>query len=402
MTNFLFDGEGFEFSHLQRMAQLNNQALSLRKQQESLRVQKQIRDGINKQAAQARKSKKGSRATPQNERGLNCPHCGGELSSDAPAKLYAKCRHCASDLFWSSGRVYADQAAAEECQLLDARTANQNAAAAQRQSYLESLSKGHKKDIERLTEIASEMPAVITGAGLEANGCDKVCIKANLRNVSDRILDEVRIAFALDNNAPSFRSCRERLNPLDKVHVSFVAEGSSPEGQGSLWVSFASSSDGKVWEQSLEEARGRPRGVTNLSRKNGDGVRQPSAPDLRAGNGEPVELGVCVYACALLCATDGKVTQREGELVMKGLTWSGVERSVLKQHFVDACMRVRREGESKWLEAVTKTLANTHGGCSIGMDRTSLWRLLTSLAETEPSERESKMVLLEKIGAGFR
>ena len=405
MTSFLFDGEGFEFSHLQRLAQINGQTLSLKKQQELLEVQKQIRDELAKQAAQAAQAeelRKRSLPAPERARGPDCPHCGGELPSDATVKLYAKCRHCASDLFWSGGGVYADQATAEEAKHRAVLAAKQREAEAQRKSYLGTLSKNHKRELKRLADTASEMPVVITGGGLEIDCRGAACAKAHLRNVSDRVLDEVRVAFVSDDNHPSFISVRERINPLEKTPVSFTVEGVSSGGGGSLWVSFASSNDGQSWEQSLEDARDRPRGVMSLRLRTGEYGQKVLASDPQLSDGEFVQPGACMYACALLCAADGKVTQREVELVVEGLSWTGLEGSAIKQQFVDACKRVRKEGESKWLEVVTKTLASKQDDGSKGMPKASLRRLLLCLVASETTEDEDKAALFRTLEAGLR
>jgi len=40
---------------------------------------------------------------------LACPHCGGDLPADSPAKKYRKCRNCTADLHWYGDKVFTDE-----------------------------------------------------------------------------------------------------------------------------------------------------------------------------------------------------------------------------------------------------------------------------------------------------
>jgi DNA-directed RNA polymerase subunit RPC12/RpoP len=127
-----------------------------------------------------------------------------------------------------------------------------------------------------------------------------------------------------------------------------------------------------------------------------DGDLSGSAGTATANLNQPVQLGACLYACALLVAADGKVTPRELEIVIAGLEWSGMDREKLKQTFVDACKRVRKEGAVKWLEIVRKELVNNNS--QSGMPQDDLWTLLLVLVE----DGDDKMKLFDKVWEGLR
>jgi hypothetical protein len=80
--NWLFDGEGVEWSDCARAQSLQNQQQMLR----------HLSD-IKKQKALG-----GQRA--RRVEGSQCPHCGGMLPVDAPAKRYPVCMHCRNELIW--------------------------------------------------------------------------------------------------------------------------------------------------------------------------------------------------------------------------------------------------------------------------------------------------------------
>lgn len=277
-----------------KLLQITGQAQSLRNQQASLKAQQELANAIKAKAEQDAKDKHAAelqvrqlkdemerlrqpsgaefRQAHREPEGPQCPHCGGALPlANGRVKEWAKCKFCSSALLWCDRRPFASQQEIEAFQSekqeekrRHALAVEQRKAQAQRKSYLGSLGKDHRKQIARLSDIASNMPVVITGAGLEMNHHGAVCIKANLRNVSDRLLDEVRVVFVSDNNDTNAFTRRERINPLEKVQLSFAVEGLSAGDGGSLWVSFAASCDGTSWEQSVEEARAQPRGVTPL------------------------------------------------------------------------------------------------------------------------------------------
>jgi len=121
----------------------------------------------------------------------------------------------------------------------------------------------------------------------------------------------------------------------------------------------------------------------------------------KASNSPLVQLGTCMYACALLVAADGNVTEREADLLCDGLSWSGLDRSQLKQKFVEACRRVRKEGATKWAQIVTKTLTEDDHGAGSGMPKDSLKKLLKRLINAEPADRQQKQELFKAIQAGF-
>ena len=77
--NPLFDGQGIDFHHLQRLDQ--------RKQ--SQEIQKLLKEQ-NKLAAEQARQRKGV---------CPCPHCGGGI----PQVGVAVCTHCRRDLFWVAG-----------------------------------------------------------------------------------------------------------------------------------------------------------------------------------------------------------------------------------------------------------------------------------------------------------
>lgn len=83
--NPLFDGQGMEFHHLQRLDQ--------RKQ--SKEIQKLLKEQ-NKLAAEQARQRKGV---------CPCPHCGGGV----PQVGVAVCMHCRRDLFWVAGSCGATQ-----------------------------------------------------------------------------------------------------------------------------------------------------------------------------------------------------------------------------------------------------------------------------------------------------
>jgi predicted Zn-ribbon and HTH transcriptional regulator len=78
--NWLFDGEGVEWSDLAKA--------------KSLQQQKQIAENL-------KKLRQSSRSTaPKTVEGSQCPHCGGALPSDAARKKYSACMHCGNGLKW--------------------------------------------------------------------------------------------------------------------------------------------------------------------------------------------------------------------------------------------------------------------------------------------------------------
>jgi hypothetical protein len=85
VDNPLFDGQGIEFHHLQRLDQ--------RKQ--SQEIQKLLKEQ-NKLAAEQSRQQKGV---------CPCPHCGGGV----PQVGVAVCMHCRRDLYWNAGLCGATQ-----------------------------------------------------------------------------------------------------------------------------------------------------------------------------------------------------------------------------------------------------------------------------------------------------
>jgi len=136
--------------------------------------------------------------------------------------------------------------------------------------------------------------------------------------------------------------------------------------------------------------------ITTVRCHGGSGIAGPTASmDSR------VQLGTCMYACALLVAADGRVTEKELQIVVGGLSWSGLESTELKQKFVEACKRVRQEGASKWSGIVTTTLAEETNGAQSGMPKSDLRKLLTRLVDSEPADSREKQELFNAIQAGF-
>jgi hypothetical protein len=314
MTSFLFDGEGFEFSHLQRMAQLNGQRLSLKQQQELLEVQKQLLDEAKRQASQAEELKKQSLAKANAACGPACPHCGGNLPSDAKTMLYRKCRHCAGDLFWFSGSVYGDRETFEEIEHKAALMATQAAASAEKarasaelKSLRDFLSKLERRDRPGAA-VSAGMPTVITRAELEAHHSGLTfLVRAQLQNDSYNIIKSLRIVFLSDSQSPASVTWRGSLGPLDKAEVTFDVDSKTMSSGGSLWVAVASSVDGQEWEQSLKEAHRQSQGVIDLrvrppKQAEGFSSRTSKAitlPCPRCGN--PIELSSAVPGVPVTC-----------------------------------------------------------------------------------------------------
>jgi len=241
MTNWMFDGEGLEFSHLQRFA-------AMQKQGEMLKEAKRMREALERQGAS------------HNKQSCKCPHCGGEMPSDAAQSKYAR-HQCGGEIYWMDQKPYKSQ---------------QDAHAA---------------------------------AGWDTD-------------------------------------------------------------------------DDEDWDDDDDDDVA--------------AARKPSA-----SNSQLMKLGTCIYACALLVAADGKVTPREAEIVVDGLSWSGLEGTELKQKFVKACKRVRKEGETKWVQIVTKTLAEDNNEVGAGMPKHGLRDLLTRLVNAEAADSQQKQGLFNSIQAGF-
>jgi hypothetical protein len=80
--NWLFDGEGVDWSDLAAAKSLGNQE-QMRRQLEQI-----------KQQRQSRRAKR--------VEGSQCPHCGGSLPADAASKQYPVCMHCRNKLLWAT------------------------------------------------------------------------------------------------------------------------------------------------------------------------------------------------------------------------------------------------------------------------------------------------------------
>lgn len=79
MNNWLFDGEGIEWSDLARAESLQNEREMLSKLGKS---------GV-------------SQNTPRKlVTDSQCPHCGGQLPANAKSKRYEFCLHCSNRLLW--------------------------------------------------------------------------------------------------------------------------------------------------------------------------------------------------------------------------------------------------------------------------------------------------------------
>ncbi len=111
--------------------------------------------------------------------------------------------------------------------------------------------------------------------------------------------------------------------------------------------------------------------LTSVRPDEADGVAAASTPSL------PAE--IWIDACAVMAATDGKLSPEELSIVTQGLSWAGLPDVDLKEKFLSKCRQVHKDGPGKWAVTVSNAIAHASVGKQAGgLD--ALLQVLTSLA----------------------
>jgi hypothetical protein len=111
--------------------------------------------------------------------------------------------------------------------------------------------------------------------------------------------------------------------------------------------------------------------LTSVRPDEADGVAAASPPSL------PAE--IWIDACAVMAATDGKLSPEELSIVTQGLSWAGLPDADLKEKFLSKCRQVFKDGPDKWAVDVKKAIAHARLGKQPG-GLQALLEVLASLA----------------------
>lgn len=109
---------------------------------------------------------------------------------------------------------------------------------------------------------------------------------------------------------------------------------------------------------------------------------------------------IWIDACAVMAATDGKLSPEEFSIVAQGLSWAGLSDADLKEKFLSRCRKVHKDGPGKWAFTVNNSIAQASLGKQAGgLD--ALLQVLASLARcgSEDGARKERFLSLFRSAA---
>ena len=113
---------------------------------------------------------------------------------------------------------------------------------------------------------------------------------------------------------------------------------------------------------------------------------------------------LCIQACALVAATDGKLSPNELATVVRSVVWAGRRPEEIKRAFSRSCRRAYAEGSDQWISHISENLrldlrlSNPRKrGIGAGMTSAELVQLLRKLAASAPADSARKAGLVARI-----
>jgi len=136
----------------------------------------------------------------------------------------------------------------------------------------------------------------------------------------------------------------------------------------------------------------------------GDDASALSIDDKSAFASLLLSFETCIQACAVVAATDSKLSPSEMAQVVIGLAWSGRRKKDIQHEFVVACQRAHADGAEKWIGSLAENVRidrqRSHSGGSsdlVGMPHAELIRLLRTLSASVPTDSARKAGLVAQI-----
>lgn len=108
--------------------------------------------------------------------------------------------------------------------------------------------------------------------------------------------------------------------------------------------------------------------------------------------------GFCIYACGVIAAFDGKLSKEEIDVVVEGLSWTGMSRDGLTSQFIKACQRIHGDGVDAWIDRLTAMMRDGEGNHqTTGMLPLELLRLMQRLFTLSGGDTTNKAAAFRRL-----